>query len=148
MNVPKVIKSQAICKGRYIRTFDNGDIDIVDGKQKVVIPPLYSDIKSISGHFIVSRKGVKGICSISGEQILSCAYEDIYVFDWNNVGRYFTVKKSGKYGLFDAKSRNLILECIAEKSDPILLNIKGNMKLLQLSQERYWVSYLGFQSII
>lgn len=40
MNVPKVIKSQAICKGRYIRTFDNGDIDIVDEKQKVVIPPL------------------------------------------------------------------------------------------------------------
>lgn len=93
MNVPKVIKSQAICKGRYIRTFDNGDIDIVDEKQKVVIPPLYSDIKPISGHFIVSRKGVKGICSINGEQILSCAYEDIYVFDWNNVGRYFTVKK-------------------------------------------------------
>ena len=132
MNVPKVIKSQAICKGRYIRTFDNGDIDIVDKKQKVVIPPLYSDIKSISGHFIVSRKGVKGICSISGEQILSCAYEDIYVFDWNNVGRYFTVKKSGKYGLFDAKSRNLILECVAEKISPRTVKYKGKYEAVAI----------------
>lgn len=80
----------------------------------------------------MSRKGVKGICSINGEQILSCAYEDIYVFDWNNVGRYFTVKKSGKYGLFDAKSRNLILECVAEKISPRTVKYKGKYEAVAI----------------
>ena len=59
-------------------------------------------------------------------------YEDIYVFDWNNVGRYFTVKKSGKYGLFDAKSRNLILECVAEKISPRTVKYKGKYEAVAI----------------
>ena len=120
MNTPENPNCKFICKDRYIRKLADGSIDVIDGNQKSIISGhRYTDLLYLDGYFIVSQNGLKGICNINGKELLSCIYENVFSLR-NNHQRYFSIKKNGQYGLFDAVDGNIVVECMSAK--PITIN--------------------------
>ena len=115
MNAEQVLSSDFICKGLYKRKFADDSVDVIDGNQNVIIPRhQYSGIEYLEGFLIVTKNDLKGICNINGKELCPCIYENISTLR-NNHQRYFSIKKDGKYGLFDVVDVEMSVKCISAK---------------------------------
>ena len=113
MNTDQILSTDFICKDRYKRKFTDGSVDVIDGNQKVIIARhQYSGIEYLEGILIVTKNGLKGICDINGKELCSCLYEDITTLRYNHQ-RHFSIKKEGKYGLFDVVDVKISVDCIS-----------------------------------
>lgn len=120
MNTDQILSSDFICKGLYKRKFADGSVDVVDGNQNTIIPRhQYSGIEYLEGILIVSKNCLKGICNINGKELCPCVYEDVATLR-NNHQRYFSIKKDGKYGLFDVVKGQIKIKCNSSKRIDII----------------------------
>lgn len=124
MSTSKILVCDHLCKDRYKRKFENGEIDVVDEQQNIIIYPEYSNIEYFMGVFIVDKNGLRGIYNLEGKQILPCIFESIFLFDGKHSKRYLIVKCKGKYGLFDIINEKISIECGAQNIKPRFIKYK------------------------
>lgn len=98
---------KALANNEYFCVKENDTYKVINKDEKVVFDKKFDDIKQLSGHVVVYKKGSQyGAYNIDSKQELKCVYDDMKYTSDNN----FIVKQDGSYGIInmDGKTKQKI----------------------------------------
>ncbi|MDG5790184.1 WG repeat-containing protein [Evansella sp. AB-P1] len=83
---------------------------IIEKSGKVIIPVKYDTVEHDNGYYIVTENLKKGLFSSEGKMILPIQYDAIVTSN----GNVATIKNNGKIGVFNLKTKNIVVPLIKE----------------------------------
>lgn len=118
---PQTIMKQATIEHYIVKNNDNNKYGIIDKSNKIIIQPVYDEIKTEGETSYLPKKYYEkvifrtklnnkyGLADTNGKILYEPQLDEISRLGHNNVTqtRYLKVKKNSKYALFDIKEKEL-----------------------------------------